>query len=186
MSDRLDAEGLLDDVNELRDKVDDLESQLARTQSQLQKDNEVLEAQLEIVYKQVERGLFGNDGTPDNTRLWNIAIIPNSPFTKRWEVDHLPYADAFYKRFPKALEQTTVNRETINEQPSEAGIAKVAKATLKVEAENTKLKQEIQRKDEQLSNQRTAIGIMINECPDFEDYPLIKQALSNKGEVTDD
>jgi hypothetical protein len=52
--------------------------------------------------KWVERGLFDHHHTPKEA-LEVIAYHPGMPWVEgRWDVDHKPYASAFYEKFPKA------------------------------------------------------------------------------------
>ena len=61
----------------------------------------------------VERGLFCEHTTPESA-LNNIAHHPGMPWKEGcWEVDHKPYAEQFFRTFPKAraaLEQTDERR----------------------------------------------------------------------------
>lgn len=58
---------------------------------------------LRFIGKWVERGLFCKTTSPHDA-LSVIAHLPNMPWnSERWDVDHKPYAEAFYKTFPKAL-----------------------------------------------------------------------------------
>lgn len=55
-----------------------------------------------FVAKWVERGLFDKHHTPKEA-LDVIAHYPGMPWKSgRWDVDHKPYASAFYTKFPKA------------------------------------------------------------------------------------
>jgi hypothetical protein len=57
--------------------------------------------------KWVERGLFDKSISPKDA-LETIAHYPSMPFNNgRWDVDHKPYAQAFYQKFPKAREKTS-------------------------------------------------------------------------------
>lgn len=52
--------------------------------------------------KWVERGIF-DPHVPSANALNVIAVFPAMPWkTGRWDVDHKPYAESFYERFPKA------------------------------------------------------------------------------------
>lgn len=60
---------------------------------------------LMFVAKWVERGMFDTLISPKDA-IDTIAYYPGMPWmTGRWDVDHKPYANAFYNRFPKAKGQ---------------------------------------------------------------------------------
>lgn len=57
------------------------------------------------LHKWVERGLFDHHHTPKEA-LEVIAHHPTAPWKNgRWDVDHKPYAKAFYEAFPRAAAQ---------------------------------------------------------------------------------
>ena len=57
-----------------------------------------------FIGKWVERGLFCKTTSPQDA-LSVIAHFPGMPWnSERWDVDHKPYAEAFYKMFPKTRE----------------------------------------------------------------------------------
>lgn len=58
--------------------------------------------------KWVERGLFDHK-LSQRECLEAIAYHPGMPWTEgRWDVDHKPYANEFYKKFPKAKADASV------------------------------------------------------------------------------
>lgn len=71
-----------------------------------------LQETLNFLWKWIERGLFDRQiGAYE--ALETMAFYPGAPWKKgRWDVDHKPYAEAFYKAFPKAgaTLATTENR----------------------------------------------------------------------------
>jgi hypothetical protein len=73
----------------------------------LVEENVLLKAVRETFYylaKWVERGLFDHHHTPKEA-LNVIAHHPGMPWKEgRWDVDHKPYANAFYTEFPRAKE----------------------------------------------------------------------------------
>ena len=79
--------------DELNKIVENLKQALTSDSSQ---------ADLNFVAKWVERGLFDKMVSPKEA-LEVIAHYPAMPFNEgRWDVDHKPYAQAFYKAYPKA------------------------------------------------------------------------------------
>lgn len=55
--------------------------------------------------KWVERGLFCKTVTPTEA-LQCLAHYPGMPWnSRRWDVDHKPYAAAYYAKFPKTAAQ---------------------------------------------------------------------------------
>jgi hypothetical protein len=59
---------------------------------------------INFVARWVERGLFDHHHTAKEA-LDVIAYYPGMPWkTGRWDVDHKPYASAFYTKFPRAKE----------------------------------------------------------------------------------
>ena len=68
----------------------------------LPRDTDRMREVFNYLAKWVERGLFCEHTTPEEA-LKCIAYHPGLPWMKgRWDVDHKPYAEAFYKAFPKA------------------------------------------------------------------------------------
>lgn len=65
-----------------------------------------LEDSLSFIAKWVERGLFCKTTSPQDA-ISLIAHYPGMPWrSQRWDVDHKPYAEAFYKAFPGAKGDT--------------------------------------------------------------------------------
>jgi hypothetical protein len=61
--------------------------------------------------KWVERGLFDDKIMPADA-LNVIAMFPAMPWKNgRWDVDHKPYAKAFYERFPRAALNQEAGRD---------------------------------------------------------------------------
>jgi hypothetical protein len=59
---------------------------------------------INFIARWVERGLFDHHHTPKEA-LDVIAYYPGMPWKEgRWDVDHKPYANAFYTKFPRAKE----------------------------------------------------------------------------------
>lgn len=63
---------------------------------------EELEAERSFVWKWIERAIF--DKTLSKAEcLSTLAGHPGAPWNNGgWDVDHKPYAERFYKRFPRA------------------------------------------------------------------------------------
>jgi hypothetical protein len=58
----------------------------------------------EFVWKWIERAIF-DDALSAEECLSTLAHYPGAPWNEgRWDVDHKPYAERFYRRFPKARE----------------------------------------------------------------------------------
>jgi hypothetical protein len=72
-------------------------------------ENKSLKSDQEVLYylaKWVERGLFDVKNHTPKEALEVIAHHPGMPWKRhRWDVDHKPYASAFYTKFPKAKGQ---------------------------------------------------------------------------------
>lgn len=67
--------------------------------------------------KWVERGLFCQHTAP-KTALEAVAYYPGAPWNQgRWDVDHKPYADAFYKAFPRARQALETTGVSIQDDP---------------------------------------------------------------------
>jgi hypothetical protein len=63
-----------------------------------------LKDSINFIARWVERGLFDHHHTPKEA-LDVIAFYPGMPWKLgRWDVDHKPYANAFYTKFPRAKE----------------------------------------------------------------------------------
>jgi hypothetical protein len=69
---------------------------------------QMLQETVNFVSRWVERGLFDQHHTAKEA-LDVIAHYPGMPWKEgRWDVDHKPYASAFYKKFPKAKSEEAV------------------------------------------------------------------------------
>lgn len=92
----------------LAKKIASLTSELATVKKRLESAEEELEEardSFNYLCKWVERGLFDQHVTPEEA-LKCIAHHPDMPWMGgRWDVDHKPYREAFYKAFPKALQE---------------------------------------------------------------------------------
>lgn len=65
-------------------------------------DRSGVERDLNFIWKWVERAMFDKDIGMKNA-LDTLANYPGAPWKSgRWDVDHKPYAEAFYAKFPKA------------------------------------------------------------------------------------
>jgi hypothetical protein len=61
-----------------------------------------LQDTINFIARWVERGLFDKHHSPKEA-LDVIALYPGMPWKNgRWDVDHKPYASAFYTKFPRA------------------------------------------------------------------------------------
>lgn len=77
-------------------------SSLIAERDWLRERNSELEESWSYIYKWVERGMFSDKISPTEA-MECIAYHPTAPWQNgRWDVDHKPYAEKLYAKFPKA------------------------------------------------------------------------------------
>jgi hypothetical protein len=85
----------------------DFVEQQAATITSLTAEVEARDGDLAFIWKWIERAIF-DDALPAKDCLATLAEYPGAPWkTGRWNVDHKPYCEMFYKRYPLAAIQPT-------------------------------------------------------------------------------